>query len=346
MQRVKIGLLGSGFVANFYMEGLDNVPGHEVVLNTSRSQDNADDFASKWNIDEPMDDIDEAISRDDVDLFIIALPNAMHEDVAVKLANAGRNMVCTKPLGRNKKEAETILQAVKQANVFHGYAETEVFAPAVVKAREMIEKGALGEVTWVRSREAHPGPHKEHFWDADLTGGGALMDMGGHCVEAARYFFGKDDEVTEVFAWGDTLVHTDRTEGEDNAILLMRFESGGVASIETSWSSSGGLDLRNEIYGTEGKTFTDVTGSTPMEAFTTQGSGYILEKAETDTGWVSPLPEEAFAYGYQAEMKHFVECLREGREPRETFEDGYVDNAILEAAYESMRKRKWVDVEY
>lgn len=346
MEKIKIGMLGSGFVANFYMEGLDNVPGQEVVLNTSKSIDDAKDFASEWGIDEPMDDIDSAILRDDIDLFIIALPNVLHKEIALKLAETKRNMVCTKPLGRNKAEAEEMLEAVKEADVFNGYAETEVFAPAVVKAREMIEEGALGDVTWVRSREAHPGPHKEHFWDAELTGGGALMDMGGHCVEAARYFFGKDDKVTEVFAWGDTLVHTDRTEGEDNALLILRFESGGLASIETSWSSSGGLDLRNEIYGTEGKTFTDVTGSTPIEAFTTQSGGYILEKAESETGWVFPLPEEAFVYGYQAEMKHFVESLKKGKTPRETFEDGYVDNVILEAAYDSMDKGKWVEVEY
>lgn len=346
MDKVKIGMLGSGFVANFYMEGLANVPGQEVVLNTSKSIDDAEDFASKWDIDEPMDEIDTAIMKDEIDLFIIALPNFLHKEVALKLAEAGRNMVCTKPLGRDKAEAKTIFEAVKEADVFHGYAETEVFAPAVVKAREMIDEGALGDITWVRSREAHPGPHGEHFWDPDLTGGGALMDMGGHCVEAARYFFGKDDQVTEVFAWGDTLVHTDRTEAEDNALLIMRFESGGLASIETSWSSSGGLDLRNEIYGTDGKTYTDVTGSTPMEAFTTESGGYILEKAESETGWVFPLPEEAFAYGYQAEMKHFVECLRKGETPRETFKDGYVDNVILEAAYDSIEKGKWVQVEY
>ena len=68
----------------------------------------------------------------------------------------------------------------------------------------------------------------------------------------------------------------------------------------------------------------------------------MVEKADLDLGWLKPLPEEAFAYGYQAEMKHFVECVREGRQPRETYEDGYVVNSILDAAYRSMRSRKWV----
>lgn len=346
METVKIAMLGSGFVADFYMEGLDNVPGQEVVLNTHKDMEGAEKFAEKWGIPEPMDDIDEAISRDDVDLFVIALPNFLHEEVVRKLSEAKRPMVCTKPLGRSAEEAESMVDMVENAGVFNGYAETEVFCPAVVKAKEMIEDGALGDIQWVRSREAHPGPHQDWFWDKELAGGGALVDMGCHCVEVSRYFFGKETKVEEVMAWGDTLLHKDKTEAEDNALLVMRFENGGIAHIENSWSSSGGLDLRNEIYGTEGSTFTDVTRSTPITAFAGEEAGYVVEKSESEKGWIFPLPEEAFAYGYQAEMKHFVECIREGIEPRETFRDGYIVNKILDAAYESMEEKEWVSVDY
>lgn len=72
----------------------------------------------------------------------------------------------------------------------------------------------------------------------------------------------------------------------------------------------------------------------------------MIEKADISFGWTRPLPEEAFAYGYQAEMKHFVECVREGREPRETYADGYIVNCILDAGYESMRSGSWIAVEY
>jgi predicted dehydrogenase len=226
----------------------------------------------------------------------------------------------------------------------HGYAETEVFAPAVVKARETIEAGGLGRLIWVRSRESHSGPHSPHFWDIEQTGGGALNDLGCHCVEAARYFFGKEDKVVEVMAWGDTLVHKNRTKGEDNALLVLRFESGGIGHCELSWTTKGGLDLRNEIHGSEGSIFTDVTRGTPIHSFTPKPAGYVIEKADLSFGWTRPLPEEAFAYGYQAEMRHFVECVRDGRQPRETYEDGYIVNCILDAGYVSMRSRKWVRV--
>ena len=344
MKPVHIAMLGSGFVADFYMQGLANVNGQQVAVNYSRSKARARDFARRWGIPESTTSLTETIARGDIDLYLIALPNEEHMPVALALAKARRNQVCTKPLGRNRREARAMRDAARRAGALHGYAETEVFAPCVVKARETIERGGIGRVIWVRSRESHSGPHSPHFWDIEKTGGGALNDLGCHCIAAARYFFGKEDAVVEVMAWGDTFVHGRKTKGEDNALLVLRFAGGGIAHCELSWTTMGGLDLRNEIHGSEGSIFTDVTRQTPIATFTTKSAGYVVEKADIDFGWTRPLPEEAFAYGYQAEMRHFVECVREGETPRETYEDGYVVNCILDAGYESMRKRKWTRV--
>ena len=119
-----------------------------------------------------------------------------------------------------------MLEAVRAADVLHGYAETEVFSPAVIKAREFIERGGIGDVLTVRSREAHAGPHEAWFWNKELSGGGAMLDMGCHTIEAARYLLGKENKVVEVLAWAETLYHKQRTSAEDNAVLLMRFEGG------------------------------------------------------------------------------------------------------------------------
>ncbi len=339
---VNIAMLGSGFVAEFYMQGLANVHGHSVVVNYSRTKKRAQGFAARWGIAESSTNLDAVIARDDIDLFIIALPNEEHLPVSLALSKVKRNQVCTKPLGRDRREALAMLKAAAKSGAMHGYAETEVFAPCVVKARESIENGGIGRVLWVRSRESHSGPHSPHFWDIEKTGGGALNDLGCHCVEAARYFFGKEDKVVEVMAWGANLVHTTKTKGEDNALLVLKFSSGGIAHCELSWTTKGGLDLRNEIHGSDGSLFTDVTRGTPIVSFTTKSAGYVVEKADIDFGWTRPLPEEAFAYGYQAEMRHFVECVRDGKTPRETYEDGYVVNCILDAGYKSMRGNKWV----
>ena len=346
MKTVSIAMLGSGFVADFYLQGLRDVAGQQVVLNYSRSAKRAKAFAARWGVPESTTKLEDAVARDDIDFFVIALPNEAHLPASLLLSRARRNQVCTKPLARNRAEAKQMLAAARKSGALHGYAETEVFAPAVVKARAVIEAGGIGRVIWVRSRESHSGPHSPHFWDVEKTGGGAMNDLAPHCIEAARYFFGKEDRVVEVMAWTGTFVHGKRTKGEDNALLAMKMSGGGIAHCELSWTTKGGLDLRNEIHGSDGSLFTDVTRGTPLQAFTTASAGYVVEKADADSGWTRPLPEEAFAYGYQAEMRHFVECVRAGQTPRETYEDGYIVASILEAGYDSARRGRWVRVKY
>lgn len=343
---VRIGLVGSGFVSNFYMLGLQDVAGWEIPVVASTNAERVTKFAIQWKIPGSTNDIDAVIRRDDLDLIVLGTPNHVHKDLAVRCAEAGKHVVCTKPLARNRHEAKAMLDAVEKAGVLHGYAETEVFSPSVMKTREYIERGGIGKVLTVRSREAHSGPHSDWFWKKEVSGGGAMLDMGCHTIEAARYFIGKDNPVVEVIAWTDRLVHHDRTDAEDNAVLLMKFEGGQMAQAELSWTARGGLDLRNEVYGTEGVVFTDVTRETPLKVFSQPGVGYTVEKGETESGWLFPQVDEAWTYGYREEMKHFVECVASGRQPRESFTDGWIVNCILDAAYKSAETKKWERVEY
>jgi predicted dehydrogenase len=343
---VRIGLLGSGFVSTFYMLGLQDVSDWEIPVVASTSADRARKFAQKWNIAEATSDIDAVIVRKDLDLIVLGVPNYVHKDLAIRCARAGKHVVCTKPLARNRHEAREMLDAVQATGVLHGYAETEVFSPSVVKARQFIEQGGIGKVLTVRSREAHSGPHADWFWTKSLSGGGAMLDLGCHTIEAARYFIGKDNPVIEVLAWTDRLYHHDRTDAEDNAVLLMRFQGGQLAQAELSWTARGGLDLRNEVHGTDGAIFTDVTRETPLKVFSRPGLGYTVEKAETESGWLFPPVDEAWTYGYREEMRHFIDCVKDNHMPRETFADGYAVNCILDAAYRSVEAKRWVTVDF
>jgi predicted dehydrogenase len=341
---VGIGMLGSGFVADFYMDGLRDVPGTRVVANYSRSNARAEELGRRYGIPHQYTGMEELCADNEVQLVVIGLPNHLHLP-AVRAATAARKaIVCTKPLARSGAEAAEMVDLVRKAGVMHGYAETEVFSPDVMRARAMIESGAIGNVLTVRAREAHSGPHAPHFWDAETAGGGALLDMGCHTIEAARYFFGKENRIKDVFAWGATLVHHDKTTGEDNAVLLLRLEDGRTSLTEAAWTAKGGMELRNEIYGTMGRIVTDTT-STRIKAFVQEPAGYVMEKADADIGWVFPIPDEARVYGYHEEMRHFVQCFVEGTKPREDFTDGYVVNCVLDAAYRSMKSGRWEPVE-
>jgi predicted dehydrogenase len=343
-QPVRLGILGSGFVADFYLDGLRYVPGTEVVANYSRSAERANAFGEARGIATQYTEMADLTADPNVDMVVIALPNHLHVEAATLAAGNGKAIVCTKPLARNAQEAAEMVRVTREAGVLAGYAETEVFSPNVMKAREMIESGGIGDVLSVRAREAHSGPHADHFWDAELAGGGALLDMGCHTIEAARYFFGKDVPVTEAFAWGATMTHADKTTGEDNAVAMLKFSGGGISITEASWSAKGGMELRNEIVGTEGRLITDST-ATSVWGFIGKPAGYLMEKADADTGFVYPIPEEAHHYGYAEELRHFVQCYRDGTEPRENFVDGYIVNVILDACYRSMKSGRWEPVE-
>lgn len=336
---VGIGMLGSGFIGEFHAHGLRYVPNARVVANYGAGAERRQTFARRFG-SRAHDSIEAVCADPDVDLVVVSLPNQLHLEAVRAAAAAGKGVACTKPLGRNGDEAGAMLEAVEAAGVFHAYLENVVFNTETIRMREMIEAGAVGRVTTFRAREGHSGPHAPHFWDAELAGGGALLDMASHGAECARYLFGKDVPIRDVFAWGATLVHTEKTTGEDNAVMLIRFEDDRVATCDVSWSSKGGLEGRFEVYGDAGRIVQDISSSV-LRAFIERPAGYLGEKTDADTGWVFPVPDETHVHGHDAMMQEVVGAFAAGREPRETFHDGLVVNRILDAAYRSMKSGHW-----
>ncbi len=168
--------------------------------------------------------------------------------------------------------------------------------------------------------------------------------MGCHCIEIGRSFIGKDIRPLEVMCWGDTQVHP--IEAEDSAVGLVRYENGAISQFEVSWTFRGGMDLRDEVSGTEGTIWLNHWLRTGFEMFSTGGSGgYVAEKAETDRGWLFPVGDEVDALGYVDMFVDMFNSLDKNRAPMETFYDGYVVNAIIDAAYRSMESKKWEPVQ-
>jgi len=340
----RISLLGSGLIGMFYTMALHGHRGRDRVhVAYSRSAVRAREFAHKWNIPQHTTDLQDAVRDPDTDVVVVAVPNHLHEEAVIAAAEAGKAVLCTKPLGRNADEAGRMLAAVEKAGVFHGYLEDLCYTPKTLRALDAVRRGTLGKVLWVRSREAHPGPHSDWFWNRELSGGGAIVDLGCHCIEIARNFIGKDIRPVEVVCWGDTLVHP--IEAEDNAVGLVRYENGAVGQFEVSWSFRGGMDLRDEVAGSDGTIWLNHWLRTGMEMYTATGeTDYVAEKAEGTTGWLFPVGDEPGALGYNDMFTDMLDAIDEGRTPRETFYDGYVVNAIIDAAYASMQNKQWQPV--
>ncbi|HQA69927.1 MAG TPA: Gfo/Idh/MocA family oxidoreductase [Aggregatilineales bacterium] len=341
----KITMLGSGFIGRFYASTLHAKRGRDQVhVFYSRTAERAREAAEMFGAPKWTDNMREAIEDPETDVVVIGLPNYQHKEAVIMAAEAGKAVLCTKPLARNAAEAKEMLDAVEKAGVFAGYLEDLVYTPQTLKALEFVRDGALGKVLWVRSRETHPGPHSDWFLNKELAGGGAIIDMGCHCIEIARNFIGKNIRPVEVMCWADTQVHP--IDAEDHAIGLVRYANGAIGQFETSWTFRGGMDLRDEVSGTEGTIWLNHWLRTGFEVFTAVGrQGYVAEKAESETGWLFPVGDEAAGLGYTDMFVDQLNALDEGREPMETFYDGYVVNAIMDACYRSAESKRWEPVE-
>ena len=340
----KITMLGAGLIGRFYVESLHGQRSRDrVEVLYSRTEERARRLAAELGIPRVTTDMSKAIEDPGTDVVVVGLPNHLHEKAVVASARAGKAVLCTKPLGRTGAEALRMLEAVEKARVFHGYLEDLAYTPKTLKALGEVRAGALGKVLWARSRETHPGPHSDWFWDKAQSGGGAIVDLGCHCIEIARNFIGKDIRPVEIACWADTQVHP--IEAEDHAVGLVRYENGALGQFEVSWTFRGGMDLRDEVAGTEGTIWLNHWLRTGFEVFTAVGAGgYVAEKAEGTKGWLFPVGDETGALGYLAMFRDMLDSLDAGRAPMETFYDGYVVNAIIDAAYAAAASKRWEPV--
>jgi predicted dehydrogenase len=341
----RIAMLGTGLIGTFYTMSLHGLRSRDKVVTVySRSEERARVFSGEYNIPNYTTNMMEAINHPDVDVVVVGLPNHLHRDAIFAAANAGKAVLCTKPLARNAGEAWEILQKVESAGIFHGYLEDLVYTPKHMKAHQSVLEGAIGKVLWVRSREAHPGPHSDWFWNPEISGGGAILDLGCHCIEIGRSFIGKHIRPVEVVCWADTQVKP--IAAEDHAIGLVRYANGAIGQFEVSWCFRGGMELKDEVSGTDGSIRLDNFMRTGFEMFSAPGrGGYVAEKSETESGWLFPVGDEVHELGYNTMFTDMFNAIENQTEPIENFYDGYVVNAVMDACYKSAKTKKWEPVE-
>ncbi len=341
---MNIAILGTGFISRFYVESLvAQRRKDEVTMVYGRDEAKAKKFASDYNIPNFTTNLQQAVSHKDVDVVVIGLANDVHLDAVLACAGAKKHVIITKPLGRNAGEALQMLQAVEKAGIVGGYLEDLCYTPKSLKSLAAVKSGSIGEVIWAKSRETHPGPHSDWFWDKKRAGGGAIIDLGCHCVEIARNYIGKDIRPVEVMCWADTRVHP--IDAEDNAIGLVKYANGAIGQFEVSWSFRGGMDLRDEVMGTEGTIWINNFLRTGIEMFTSgKTANYVAEKAESTSGWLFPVGDELHELGYNNMFTDMFDSIEKGKQPAETFYDGYIVNSILDAAYASAKSKQWEPV--
>ena len=333
--RVKVGIIGSRFEADIHAESFRLMPDEaEVVAVASPTPGNAEAFARKHHLPRHFTDYRQMLAEPDIELVTIAAPNALHAPMTVDAANAGKHVVCEKPLCLTLEEADLMIDTCRRRGVLLMYAEELFFTPKYVKAKQMADEGAFGRVYLVKQSEKHFGPHGPWFWDVRQSGGGVFMDMGCHGIAFCYWFLGRP-KIKSVLAHMGTYVHGDKTQGEDDVICILDFENGAKGVVEDSWARRGGMEDRIEVYGEGGVTYADLHMGNALPTYSEYGYGYAVEKAPSTKGWSYPVFEELWNYGFPQEMHHFARCVRGKETPQATGEDGRVVQEALLAGYQS-----------
>ena len=351
MKQHKVSMLGTGLIGDFYtstLHGQRNRDRVQVVY--SRSDERGQAFKARHGIPESTTDMMAAIEHPDTDTVVVALPNFLHEEAVVAVAEAGKALLVTKPLGRNGAEAKRMLDAVEKRRRLPwlprgpGLLAQERSRPCASAQDGALRRCHLGARARGASRSALGlvlgSPAHRRRLPSSTSAATASRSLAS--------FVGKGNRPVEVMCQTDTLVHP--IDAEDNAIALVRYESGAIGQFEVSWTFRGGMDLRTEVAGTGGTVWINNFLRTGFEMFTAgEGEkGYVAEKAETDAGWLFPVGDEVSELGYVDMFTDMFDAMDEGREPMETLYDGYVVNAIMDACYKSADSRRWepVDVDW
>lgn len=346
MEKTKIAIFGTGFISNIHMESYQRfVPDAELVAVYGRNLEKAQAAAKEHGIPRAYNDIATLLAECPVDVVDICLPNYLHYEACMAAARANKHIIIEKPIALTLEQADEMIAECKKRNLLLMYAEELCFAPKYERVRSMVEHGAVGQVYMLKQAEKHSGPHSRWFYQKETAGGGVMMDMGCHALAWFRWMTG-NAKVKSVYADMKTVYHKDTTDCEDNTITIVEFENGVTAMAEDSWAKHGGMDDRIEVYGSKGVSYADLFRGNSALTYSVDGYDYAMEKAGGTQGWTFTVFEEAFNQGYPQELLHFVDCVRNGKQPVVTGEDGRAVLEMVYAAYASAKQGKKISLPF
>ena len=275
--------------------------------------------------------VDEALASDTIDAVMIALPHHLHRPVAIEAAEAGKHCITEKPMALNLREADAMLAAAERAGTRLGVAENYQFMPDTTEACRLIGAGLVGRVFMVRVHELWQiGPRPGSWWfGRETAGGGNLISLGIHLIRTLRMLAGGRAEL--VFALLADMVSPEVfLDGEDTSLLSVKFDSGVIGSVVTSWATPHpGPEPRFVVYGTEGSIISE--RNRPLVVHSRRIDGVAPAEGELRINLNPCTLEETFA----AEGREFVEWIRTGKSSPLEAREGRMDLEIVEAAYQS-----------
>lgn len=378
MNKVKIGIIGAGFAGKFHYECLTRIYGVNVEIAgvTSLRKESRESFAKQYNI--PVFDDAETLIKN-VDAVDICSPPYVHYEAIIKAAEQGKAIICEKPLtgyfgppNANEsyrgdkddkrlmldevcKNLERLAEAVKQGNVFFGYAENFVYAPSIQKEREIVEK-TDSQILRMVGEESHNGSASPVYGIWRYAGGGSLIGKGVHPLGAMLYLkriegvkrngkpirpktvIARTHQITRLPIYADKgFIRTDYHDVEDYGFIHITFEDGTIADVLTSEVVLGGLYDYVEVFANNHRTRCNISPIDMVDTYNPLNEQfkdiYVVEKCSTKEGWSQAAPDENISVGYQYEMQDFMNCIAKGNQPQSGLELAIDTTAATYVAY-------------
>lgn len=321
---VKVGVVGLGTMGRQHTDAYRQMPDVTIAAVYDHHPERAQAFAQEYGVPVAAN-YQELLNL--CDIVDICTPTYRHVEYALPAIEAGKAVVCEKPLARTLEDCERIVSAVKQHGTLFMPAHVLRFFPEYRLAHQLVKSGALGTVAAVRMRRGGDFPRTKSDWYADFAkSGGVILDLIIHDFDWLLWTLG---EAERVYAKALTFR---RLEHLDYTLVTLKFKNGAVAHIEGTWCDPGGFKVNFEVCGDAGMIEYDSTRQVALQ---------IATRAEGGTGGGVQVPESPAVHNpYYLELRHFVECVQSGQQPEITVEDGYAAVRLALAAIESAQTGK------
>ena len=334
---MKIAFAGAGYIINIHAKAAKAQKDVELAAVVEKFADKAEALAKKFKIKNQYETVEQLLKSDNVDALVIGTPNFLHAPQAIAALKAGVHVLVEKPMAMNAREAEKMMNASAQSGATLMVAQCWRFDEDVNWLKAQSKK--LGKIIRTKGYGVHSnwGPGG-WFTQKVLAGGGALADMGIHALDTARYLLG-DPKPVSVYAKIGTFYKD--FDVDDTGVILVEWDNGATSYIESGWwqPHRDGPEAATQLYGTRGF----------GQLFPTLLELPNAEAQRVDTvksGFKFPRREHCPQSMYDSQMAYFITCIREKKSPVPGGLEGLTNMKVVEAAYESSRTGKVVNIPY
>jgi predicted dehydrogenase len=334
---IKVAISGAGFIAGVHANAVKNTVDAVIDAVVEFDPERAQKFAAEFGIKRIYPGVDALIKDGGADALVIGVPNALHAPQTIIALNAGIPVMVEKPMATNADEAGKMLEASRKNKVVFMVAHCWRFDTEVNWLKQQTDSGKLGRIIRTKGYGVHSnwGP-EGWFRQKTLAGGGALVDMGIHALDTARYLLG-DPEPESVFAKLST--NYIDADVDDTGLVIVTWKNGAVSYIESGWwqPHMDGPEAATQLYGTKG------FGSL-FPSLLEIPNAKEMRVDVTDPGYAFPREDHAPQEMYDRQMAHFLDCVRTGFTPVPGGLEGWSNMRVLDAAYQSSREGKVIEL--